>query len=202
MSCLNPVPAQIASPVLQAKVAQQLQVLFTSELTWIENIYAIARVGVTKAQDGSTFNYPQIYSGTGMNYFDIRPDSSLDSYSFFEVNDSYPVDKDQDIQTYNLSFICWYNLPRMDSSKGYDYSPELIAHVLKVIREGEYNSNVSNINVDVNPESIFDKYSMNQVDTQFLMYPYGAFKITFDYTDYSQVDCFEAFVTASGGCEN
>jgi hypothetical protein len=201
MSCTNPVPAAIVNPVLQARVVQGLQTLFTAELAWIENVYAIARIGVTKTEAGE-FNYPQIYSGTGANYFDIRPDSSLDSYGFFEVNKAYDVDKDQDDVTYNLSFICWYNLPAMDGSKGYDYSPELIAHVLKVIRESDYNSNISNVSVDVNPENIFDKYSLDQATTQFLMYPYGAFKITFDYSDTVEVDCFDEFITATGGCEN
>jgi hypothetical protein len=58
MSCNNPVPPLIVSPVLQAKSVQDLQELFQTELTWIENIYAIARVGVTKIEGGGEFNYP------------------------------------------------------------------------------------------------------------------------------------------------
>jgi len=199
MNC-NPVPPPLSNPVLHAKAVQDLQTLFQTELAWIENVYPITRVGVTKVGT-SNFNYPQVYSGTGSKYFDVRPNSALSSYGFFEVNSSFSVDKDQDIETYNLSFIVWYNLPRMDGSKGYDYSSELIGHVLKVIRESSLNSAVGEITIDTNPEDIFDKYSMEQSETQFLMYPYGAFKLTFDYTLYEQADCYEEFITATGGCE-
>ena len=199
MSCKNPVPSLLANPVLHAKSVQDLQILMQSELSWIENIYAIARIGITKTQSG-TVSYPQVYSGTNSKYYDIRPDSSLRAYSFFEVNNSFPVDKDQGEIIYNLSLICWYNMPKLNGEKSYDYSPELLADVLRVIRESNYNDKISNLIADVNPEDIFNKYSLSQEDTQYLMYPYGAFKLTFDYTDIVEVACFDTFATGGEGC--
>ncbi len=199
MSCNNPVPSLLLSPVLHAKAVQELQVLFQTKLTWIENIYACAMVGVAKTNKGN-FNYPRIYSGSGGKYFDVRPDNSLRAYSFFEVNNSFPVDTEEDQVVYDLSFICWYNLPKLNGEKSYDYSPELISHVLKVIKESDYDSRISNKNVFVNPEDVFSRYSMDQSDTQHLMYPYGAFKITFDFTVNVEADCFEAFTQGAEGC--
>lgn len=202
MSCLPTRPALLASPILDQKAVQDLQVLLDNEIPWLDVIYPIARVGITKIEGGGTFNYPQVYSGSGAEYLDIRPDDSLSAYSFFEVNESFPVDADEDLTNYNLSLIVWFNLPKLNGSKGYDYSRELAGDILRVFNESLYSGKISGITLDFNPEDIFDKYSLQQEDTQFLMYPYGAFKINFNYEQLEDIDCFTVFATGSNGCEN
>lgn len=201
MSCLPSIPAQLSNPVLDQRAVQDIQNLFIDELDWLELCYPIARIGVTKTENNESYKYPQVYSGSGAEYYDVRPDKAVSSYCFFEVNESIPVDTDEDLTRYNLSAIFWFNLPMLDGSKVYDFSRELAGHVLRIMEESLYSGKFSNIVAEFRPEEIFDKYSMSQEDTQMLMYPYGAFKITFDYEQLDEAGCFDVFVTGTSGCE-
>jgi len=202
MSCLPTRPALITNPILDQLAVQTLQEILDSEVPWLTVIYPIARVGVTKIEGGGTFNYPQVYSGSGAEYLDVRPDDSVGAYSFFEVNGPGEAGLDEDLTNYNLSLIVWANLPRLNGSKNYDFSRELAGHILKAFNESLYSGKFSNIQVEFNPENVFEKYSMQEADTQFLMYPYCAFKITFDFEQLEEADCFDVFVTGTNGCEN
>jgi hypothetical protein len=201
MSCIN-VPPPLVSPVLDQKAVQDLQDLFNAELTWLEKCFPLARVGVMKTEKG-VFKYPQVYAGNFFTkkaeYLDVRPDNNLKSYCFFESGE-FSINREEEEADIPLSVIFWYNLPKLNGSKLYDYSRELAAHVLAVINESVYSGKISEISVEFNPENVFNKYSFLQEDTQYLMYPYGAFKISFNIT--TLIDDCTAFTDGVAGCEN
>ena len=175
-----------------------------AEATWIEKVFAIARVGVSKLEGGGVFKYPQVWAGNTTTqkgeYLDIRPDDSLTAYSFFTVNGPAEFGADDEV-TYPLSLIVWYNLPKLNGAKTYDYSRELAGHIAKIFDASVYKNKISGMSIDFNPENIFSDYSMSQEDTQFLMYPYGAFKISFNFLNYVEVDCFDNFTAGAEACE-
>ena len=203
MSCID-VPPLLGAPVLDQKAVQDLQELLVAEATWIEKVFAIARVGVSKVGD-SVFRYPQVWKGNTVSnkaeYMDIRPDDTLKCYSFFEVDGQAEFGDDDEV-TYPLSLIVWYNLAKLNGQNDYDYSRELAGHIMKVFDASIYKNKISGASIEFNPENIFSKYSMAQEDTQFLMYPYGAFKISFNFLNYVQVDCLPDFAAGTAGCEN
>jgi len=201
MSVCIPIPPQITTPVLEAKVVQDLQNLF-SPISWLENAYALTRIGIEKTEKVSEFKYPQIYSGDSTKkseYYDLRPNDKLKSYCFFEIDAPYEYDQTQELATYFLSVVFWFNLAKI-SGRNYDYSSELVAHVLKILKASDYHAKLEDIKIEKRPDEIFAKYSMDEMESQFLMYPYGAFKISFKITD--EADCFIDFVpTNPNSCE-
>lgn len=200
MTCLT-VPPYFVSPQLDTKAVQELQQLFVTELSaWLQLCYPLTRVGKTKDADGNVYSYPQCYKNNGsQDYYDIRPNDSLQSYGFFELNDKIVLD--DDTMKYNLSFVCWYNLNTVDVSRTEDYTRELAKDVLRAINTDEvYKYSVNDIEIDFNPESIFDKYSFSPDDLGYLMYPYGAFKITFNVEANIVNDCTALTIVGGTGC--
>lgn len=203
MSTCVPIPPQITNPTLEAEAVQKLQNLFTANLIWLENCYALVRTGFEAHQEEKKYKYPQIYAGLSnkkAEYYDLRPNDQLKSYCFFEVEAPYEYNQEDQTAKYSLAAIFWYNLAKIDG-RNYDYSSELIAHVLKVIRGSEYLTKVIDIKVEKRPEEVFSKYSLNPLtDNQFLMYPYGAFKISFIF--YDNADCLPDFIALNpNSCE-
>ena len=201
MSICIPIPPQITSPMLEVKVVQDLQNLF-SPMSWLENAYALTKIGLEKTQEVTQFKYPQVYAGDTAKkaeYYDLRPNDNLKSYCFFEIDAPLEYDQTQEQANYFLSVVFWFNLAKI-SGRTYDYSSELVGHVLKILKESVYQAKISDIKVEKRPEEIFSKYSFNEQESQFLMYPYGAFKISFKVTD--EADCNAIFTeTNPNSCE-
>lgn len=198
MSVEFPIPPQIVNPVLEAKVAQDFQNIFKNNLTWLENSYALVRTGVHGLSEQKEWRYPQVYaglSGKPAEYYDLQPNDKLRSFSFIDIEGPYDFDPVEESVTFDMSATFWVNLAKIDG-RNYDYTSELISNVLRYMRKNQiYDSRIKDIRVEKRPELIFNKYSFEQKATQFLMYPYGAFKIFFKITD--DADCLADLVATN-----
>jgi hypothetical protein len=186
---IEPIPNTYTTPVLDSDVIQDLQVLFQTELDWLQYVYPIAEIGLTKTENGNEFKYPQVYKNDGnRDYIDLRPNDLKSSYGFFELNSQVQLNEDE-VQ-YNLSFVVWFNFKLVYPNKAYNYSRELIKSIINAIgTDSDFRDRVKNFEYTTDPNRIFDKYSLSIIESQYLMYPYGAFKVTFDYIDYITYDC-------------
>lgn len=184
MATLPAVPPYFDAPKLDAAMIQELQLHFDANLGWLTRSYAEAKVGV-ESESGLT--YPQIgkNDGTGEHY-NIRPDSEIEAYSFFEIDKAFEVNHGEDEVKYFFSVIFWANLQLMDPAKEYDFTSELVKDATDSLKQ--FASNI--LNVETRPENIFNKYSqVTQEQKQLLMKPYTAFKITFEIMDSYSDDC-------------
>ena len=172
---LPTVPAYYASPKLEYKIAQNIQVAFDSGLGWLDRSYHIARVGIDASQKST---YPQIYKNDGSKeHFDIRPDSSIGAYSFFEIDRPFVANKYENTLSCFFNVIFWCNLELVDPAKTYDYTSELISEVLDVLA----SQGAIVTETETRPENIFNNYSALQQELkQHLMRSYSGFKITFE----------------------
>lgn len=172
------------NPKLHDRVIQKIRKYFEANISWdLEYIYPIARVG----HDAEGNTYPQIYKGDGTEeHYDIRPDWSVKSYCFFELNDPVTIINEDERTDYRFSVIFYARLDKLYPDKNYDYTAELIAEVilhLKTLQAYE-------IEYYTNPEEIFTRYSeLEQAATQMLMKNGTAFKISFSIKDFE--DCYE-----------
>ena len=175
---LPAVPAYFASPRLEYKTAQTLQVAFDTHLGWLERSYHIARVGV---HGNNKDNYPQIYANNGTDeHYDIRPDESCSGFGFFEVDRASSIDLENDEVTHFLSWVFWGNMALIDATKQYDFSCELAKEAIGVLE----SYSAGNLTLETRPELIFNKYSgLKQETKQFLLKRYTAFKISFEITE-------------------
>lgn len=193
-------PPFFADPVLVDEVIQDFQTALASDLSaWLLFVYPKTKIGVGKNEDGSVSTYPQVYNNDGSGkYIDVRPNSKTRSFLFFEVNDpnTINIDRNADENSYDLSLVCWFNLLEIDSSRSEDFTMELVADTINSINAiAKYKGLISvDVDVEINPENIFDKYTLPQEDTQYLLYPYGGFKLNITVITFDDVDCIDPFV--------
>jgi len=167
-----------ADPKMEAKIVQDLQDKLDT-VTWLTPAtnYPIAFIGTTPNEENPA-NYPRVYNNDNtVNYTDVRPDDNFKTITFFEINEPYEFLKDEQDVDIDLSLIVWYNLKTTVLGKTYDYGGELRAEIVELLRD---NGIDSDIEVEIRPTEIFDKYSgLVQDYLKYLGYPYSAFKLTF-----------------------
>lgn len=171
------VPPSIPNARYDDDIVQRLQNDFATNLSWLERSYHIARIGLN-SKDGK--GYPQIQANDGTNtVFDIRPDSQVKAYSFFEIEDKYRLNNFEGEATYFLSVTFWGNLNLIQPATTTDFTGNLIQEVKRRLEI----KGVGEMEVEENPEEIFEKYSaLTQEANQYLMRRYTAFKIIFEIT--------------------
>lgn len=168
------VPDSYTSPVLADKVIQDLNVKMDA-LTWLEYLFPLVHKGVLS--DGLT--YPQVYmnDGTTDNY-SVLPDSYSKSYCFYEMEGRVSIDDFASEAIYPFSMTVWGRLDKMDVSKEYDYTNELIKDCLDVLKTFDCSD------MSYTTDDVFDGFSgLDNINSQVEMRPFTAFKIYFTYRD-------------------
>jgi len=155
-----------SNPLFYNKVAQELNVKLDS-LGHIDDLYPVCFVGYDEED-----TYPEVYvnDGTKTN-LRVLPDSTK-SMSFFTVSDMTEVDEIG--FAISMSYYVWMNLLKVDPSKAYDYTAEIIKDVYNVIYK--YGGNDPSVNVN-DPFAEFTQLS-KQI-TANIMRPYSGFRVDF-----------------------
>lgn len=169
------VPAVNTYPQLADQAVANLQADFVANLAWLNKVFPL----VHPAQDSNEQIFPSVYNNDGtIKNIDIRPDKSVESYAFFELNSSPVIDFENFQATYNLGIVVWLDLRTCISSKSYDYTHELIQDVLARVNKQDV---LGSPTYSIQPEEIFKNYQgLQQRDKQFLMRPFSAFRIDFE----------------------
>ena len=156
-----------ASPLYYDKVAQELNAKLTL-LSHIDDLYGVTWVGYDDEE-----TYPEIYvnDGTKQN-LRVMPDSTK-SLSFFVVTGEMS-EVDEIGFAIPMAYCVWMNLTKVDPSKAYDFTTEIIRDCYNVINTyGGYD-----VSVEVNdPYPEFSQLS-KQVSAN-IMRPYSGFRIEF-----------------------
>jgi len=154
------------TPVMQDDIVQEYNALLTSI---VEYRFGIAHIG--QDEDGKT--YPQVYyNDGGRKNMMLFPDNKVKSFCFWEFDGADVLDEDEGID-YNLTFVFWGNLDRIDNSKYYDHTSEIEQSIIKLFKtNGATDVSYSEDNVF----SDYSKYKENEKQT--LMRPNVGFKIS------------------------
>ncbi len=179
-------PKQYATPVLADKYVQYLQNGLNG-LRWLEYVYPAVRVGVD--DEGRT--YPMVYAndGTDRNY-SLLFDTDVRAYSFFEYGGDIVLsegnfnggDADMEIP---LALVVWGRLDKIDRTKRYDYTSELVKDVVGVIKDvanyaGYGVISLSDLRYTLDYDKVFSRYSLHrEADVQSLMRVRTAFRVEF-----------------------
>ena len=182
------------SPCLVEDTILDLRQALEDNCTWLEESYPLAFVGEVIKGD-VTHKFPRIYRNDGSNkYIDVMPDKKLKAFSFFELNGDYSIDRVIDEVTSSVSIIFWANLKCIDK-RDYDYKTELIQDALRSLTKSSVSCDITTIEVTENFEDIFSKYSYEQKNMQFFMYPFTSWKFTFSVTQDLNMSCCLPFTT-------
>ncbi|TNE75028.1 hypothetical protein EP331_00230 [bacterium] len=135
-------------------------------------------------EENQTYLFPSVFVGNGKDYLDLLTEDNFDSYSFIRVNDEKRFEEDTRTVKLkrwqlNIDVIVWLDLNRADLSKSGDYTPDFIDIAITAINNSSLQA-VEVVAVYDEPERVFDRYTLNLVQTQRLYYPNSCFRLNLD----------------------
>ena len=181
MSYRNPTIPTIATPVLLDKAIQDLQIELSS-ISWLTKSFARAWLNNDEV-NGLAFAYPEVYQGSGLDYYNCLPNGMLQAYCFWYVDDDAEVlelGKNTTIfEERDVKLIFFFNMDKINNTKGYNFTEELKIDVYDILKASL--SNGSNVNSYTDTlRGSFSDFTQDYIKPEYYNKKYGAMK--FDIT--------------------
>lgn len=168
-------------PYLFDKVIHELQQALKNGLPWLDHSFGRAE-RLVKTVDGKRIYTPNVYKGAEQ-YEQILPDDRHGCYSFFVLHEPQEVlnrmQMEVRIKT-PFSLIMWVDMRkveqemRMPDERNTEYIKEQVLSVIATafLKKGS----VSVARIYEKAENVFDGFSLDEVDNQYLMSPFAGFR--------------------------
>lgn len=162
------------------RVIQSLQDALGS-ISWLDHIFGRSE-RLVKMKDGMRYYTPNVYYGKE-NYIQLLPDNTeLGNYCFFVLEEPQTVSVQMGIQNRvraPFSLIVWVDMAQVGATYDDRNTEQLKEEVLKTIRRGWIKQGAVTIEkIYEKSENVFQGYSLDEVDNQYLMAPYAGFRLT------------------------
>lgn len=173
-----PVPT---SPKLWDYAVAELQTELTDNISWLTSAFGKAQRRAMPAPDGREIRFPAVYSGKG-DYISMLPDGHLGNYCWLDVDDyqDLPYERtDYNEIRAQVGLVFWLDLRTAYPS---DYENRTIEHakndVLVALRAARLTRSILLIDrMAERAENIYRGYTVSEIATQFLMFPYTGFRL-------------------------
>lgn len=176
----------IPNAVMLDRVIGEIQKGLTDNISWLDAAFGRAQRIVRKVGDRRIVT-PNVYcggwNGHGANdYIEVSPDSKIGNFAFFDIEEPQIVTPGvfaRDIKA-PFALVVWFDLTRVYNKADNRNTEKLKADILKVL-SGRTGWVLSSGRITINKiyeraENIYRGYSLNEIDNQFLMHPYGGFR--------------------------
>jgi hypothetical protein len=167
------------NPVLVDAVVQDIQQALGS-VPWLNNIFGRAH---RVERDGKFI--PTVHNGWG-EYTPVIPSDSMGNYSYIEMGDPLEVEEHKGAPGIRgtASLIVWLDTtthPVEDGGGALNFD-EATRDIIEVLKSGKLkNCRIFVKNIYNKPENIFKGYDMRQITQNYLVYPWGGFRIEFEF---------------------
>lgn len=169
----------VSNPQLIDKAFAEIQIVLKSKLMWLTTAFGKAETRPLLEGNKKEVT-PAIYAG-GLDYVKLFPDEHLGNFSFFTANDGYNIEADrQSVEGQSeFSLIFWYNLQTIyPTTHEYINNRHVVKQVTDVLRSASLlSSSIKMMKVYEDGQNIYKGYSDKEIESQFLMRPYGGFRI-------------------------
>lgn len=163
-----------------------------SALTWLEKSFGRAFEFKEKRLEDKIVTVPKVFMGqTDLKdgeYLTVLPNDFLKAQSFIKALGPEEWTSfnrsDGSMKTRKVSVIFWVNLKQIDVSKNYIFTDELKDQVEDILKRNPFTLSMDAY-YDERYEDIFQGYTIEEVNTQYLMYPYSGmrFDLTLSYPE-------------------
>ena len=179
---------QIPDAIMIDSALEKMAKALKDNIGWLDATFGHAQ-RLTATIEGKKYVTPNVYvgnsTGRGKNdYLPLLPDSHIGNFSFFLIDDPEQIEWQQFQQmktTTPISLIVWFDLRHVYDSSTNRNTEKLKAQIL-------YELNGRNTGFAVNggriviskiwerAENIYKGFTIDEIDNQFLMHPYGGFR--------------------------
>ena len=149
-------------------------------LTWLNHIFGRSE-RLVQMQNGRRVFTPNVYLGKN-EYIPLLPDNTkLGNYCFFILDEPQVVGVSMGIQNRlhaPFSLVVWVYMRKVETNdaRNTEYVKETL---LKTVRSAFHrHGSVELSKVYQRAENVFEGYSLDEVDNQYLMQPFAGFRIT------------------------
>lgn len=162
------------------RVIQDLQDALSS-LSWLSHVFGRSE-RLVQLKDGVRKYSPNVYQGKG-EYISLLPDNTkLGNYCFFVMEDPQTVSVPMQLQNRlrsPFSLIVWVDMRTVGATYDDRNTEQLKEQVLKTVRRAWLKQGAVTVTrVYERAENVFQGYSLDEVDNQYLMAPFAGFRLT------------------------
>lgn len=169
----------IDNPELLDRLIGNIQTGLIGALPWLDKAFGRAERLVKYDRNRKRYYTPNVYAG-GNDYTEVTPDSRVGNFSFFWVDDPQDVSWEPGVSVgikTPFSLIFWFDFRKVlnDGSRNKEAVKRQILDALNGgiwIRHGR----IKITKVYELAENIYRGFSLDEIDNQFLMHPYGGFR--------------------------
>lgn len=167
------------NPTLFDKAFSYIQTALAKELPWLDHVFPQAE-RLVKLIDKKRIYSPNIYIGDN-EYEQIFPDTDgIGNYSFFLLDEPQDVSYEAGSRvhmTAPFSLIVWFDIRTLYSEDIRDLE-QAKKDVLRAVRRTWMREGAFTITeVFQRAENVFKEFTLDEVDNQYLMQPYGGFRL-------------------------
>ena len=151
------------------------------DIAWLTHIFGRSE-RLVKMKNGMRYYTPNVYYGRD-EYIQLLPDNrDLGNYCFFVMEEPQTVTYPMGIQNRvraPFSLIVWVDMRTIGATYDDRNTEQLKEQVLKTIKRGWIKHGAVTVEkVYERAENVFQGYSLDEVDNQYLMSPFAGFRLT------------------------
>lgn len=176
-------------PMLLDKMFNDIQQHLIDNVDWLDLAYGQAE-RIMQRTEKFERTYIPAYFMQGEDYENLLPDDRKGNYSFFTVDDNQSIEgaKGRPARisgTCNL--IVWLNVRTITNGWGKEQAKNAILNALTALNLSYGHLQVTNI--FERAEAVFSGFTLEEVENQYMTYPFCGFRFVCDYT--IRQDCHE-----------
>lgn len=162
------------------EIIGKLQIGLVKKISWLDHAFGRAERLVRTNPNGRKFYTPNVYAG-GNEYKELSPDSTVGNFCFFWVDDpqgvTWNLNQSVGIST-GFSIIFWFDYRRIFGNNEVRNKEALKREILNVLNNGILlkSGRVEITKIWELAENIYNGFSLDEIDNQFLMHPFGGFR--------------------------
>lgn len=186
----------IEGAVMLDRVLGEIQRGLVGNLPWLDVAFGKAQRLVKTSPGGRRYTTPNVYAGGwaghGPNdYVEVSPDSEIGNFSFFAIDDPQIVQPGVGLKEFHTPYglVVWFDCRRVFGANDVRNTELLKAQVINVL-SGRSGFALTRGHIEIGrifeqAVNIYRGFSLDEVDNQFLMHPFGGFRIegTLYYTE-------------------
>lgn len=178
---MNERAPQVEHPELLDRIIGNIQEGLVENLAWLDKAFGKAERLVKFDNFRRRIYIPSVYD-TENEYKEVLPDSGIGNFSFFVIDDPQTVSWLPKVSVgleVAASLIVWFDYRRIFGSPDIRDSEQVKKQVLDALNGGFWlkAGRITVTRIWERAENIYKGFSLDEVDNQFLMHPYGGLRI-------------------------
>lgn len=167
------------NPKLFDKVIAEVQQRLAEDLPWLTHSFGKAERLVKVMPNGKKYFTPNLYIGRN-EYELIAPDSNLGNYSFFVIDEPQNIEYARGTNnkvTTPFSIIFWLDMRTIEDED--ERNTEAVKQdILQALSKRMFlqTGSITINRVYEKAENVFQGFTLDEIDNQFLMHPYAGFR--------------------------